>query len=143
MRKLMSWVLVGGLVVAGVGIATALMAQGPGKYGGTETCKMCHPDTYGEWAKSRHARGFELLVNVGEEKNVKCLPCHSTGYGNGGFVDEATTPGLKGVTCEACHGPGADHNGDKTKITRVPSAKVCADCHQQTNIHSVEGSKDK
>ncbi|OFX16004.1 MAG: hypothetical protein A2Z18_04315 [Armatimonadetes bacterium RBG_16_58_9] len=117
-----------------------VLAQGEGKYGGIDNCKMCHPDILSDWSKTLHARSFDLLVNVGQEKNAECLPCHTTGYGKGGFVDEATTPGLKGTTCEACHGPGADHAdhmGDKTKIQRAPSGQVCADCHQQNNIHSV------
>ncbi len=114
-----------------------LSAQGGSAYGGVENCKMCHPDIYTEWSKSDHARGFELLTNVGQEKNAECLPCHTTGYGKGGYVDEATTPGLKGTACESCHGPGAGHMGDKTKITRKPPAGTCEGCHQATNIHSV------
>ncbi|MCL5103074.1 MAG: cytochrome c family protein [Armatimonadetes bacterium] len=107
------------------------------KYGGVDNCKMCHPDPYADWSKTAHAKSFDLLVNVGQEKNAECLPCHSTGYGKGGFVDDAATPGLKGTTCEACHGPGADHMGDKTKIQRVPPATTCSACHQKNNIHSI------
>ncbi|MHB9035811.1 MAG: multiheme c-type cytochrome [Armatimonadota bacterium] len=114
-----------------------VVAQEDAKYAGIDNCKMCHPDTFKDWSKSAHAKSFELLVNVGQDKNAECLPCHTTGYGNGGFVDEATTPGLTGTTCEGCHGPGADHMGDKTKIQRVPSGKVCAGCHQKNSIHSV------
>lgn len=112
-------------------------AQDNGQYGGVDNCKMCHPDIYNDWAKTPHARSYELLVNVGKEKSPECLPCHSTGYGKGGFVDAATTPGLKGTACEACHGPGADHMGDKTKIIRSPSGKVCSACHQSTGLHAV------
>ncbi|MGO8672210.1 MAG: multiheme c-type cytochrome [Capsulimonadaceae bacterium] len=108
-------------------------------YGGTQVCKMCHPDVFKDWSKSKHSQGFQLLVNVGEDKDEKCLPCHTTGYGKGGFVDDATTPNLEGTTCEACHGPGATHMGNKAKITRIPSAKVCGDCHQKASIHSVPG----
>jgi len=122
------------VMIAGDGM---LSAQNGSTYGGPDNCKMCHPDIYAEWSKSAHAKGFDLLANVGEEKNAECLPCHSTGYGKGGYVDEATTPGLKGTVCEACHGPGAAHNGDKTKITRKPPAGTCEACHQKTNIHSV------
>lgn len=122
------------VVIVGDGI---LSAQSDGTYGGVDNCKMCHSDIYNPWSKTAHARGFELLVNVGEEKNAKCLPCHTTGYGKGGYVDEATTPGLKGTTCEACHGPGASHNADKTKIIRKPPAGTCEACHQETNIHSL------
>jgi hypothetical protein len=132
------WVFVLLLVLVGAA-GVAVIAQGQAKYAGVDNCKMCHPDTFTDWSKTSHAKAFELLVNVGQEKNTDCLACHSTGYGKGGFVDEATTPGLKGVACESCHGPGADHMGDKTKIQRVPSGATCAACHQKNNIHSMPG----
>ena len=114
-------------------------AQNESKYSGSDNC-LCHGDILKNWSKTPHSRSFELLVNVGQEKNAECLPCHTTGYTKGGFVDQATTPGLKGTACEACHGPGAEHMnnmGDKTKINRVPSGKVCGSCHQKTNIHAI------
>lgn len=123
------------LVVAPVTVLGA--AQENGQYGGVENCKMCHPDIATDWAKTSHARSYELLVNVGKEKTPECLPCHTTGYGKGGFVDAATSPELKGTTCEACHGPGADHMGDKAKIIRSPSGKVCSSCHQDTGLHAM------
>lgn len=128
------------LIVLCIGISTLVAAEDKQTYGGTDNCKMCHPDIFKDWSKMSHAQSFDLLVNVGEEKNPKCLPCHTTGYGHGGYVDEASTPGLKGVTCEACHGPGAEHMGDKTKTQRMPSGATCAACHQQQNLHPVEGN---
>lgn len=125
-------------VVIAITCASGLVAQTPGKYAGADNCKMCHPDIHTDWSKSSHARAFELLTAVGEEKNAECLACHATGFGKGGFVDAASTPGLKGVTCEACHGPSADHMGDKSKTIRVPSASVCGACHQKLNIHSLK-----
>lgn len=123
-------------------LSTSALAQGPSSSAKYLTpkdpmqCSTCHADTHKSWQSVKHAKAFELLVNVGEEKNEKCLPCHTTGYGKGGFVDVATTPYLEAVTCEACHGPGSEHNGDKTKINRVPSAAVCSGCHQELDIHS-------
>ena len=131
-------VLIIALPAAMLASGIMLQAQGTGKYGGVDLCSKCHPDQYDDWSKTPHSRSFELLVNLGQDKNAECLPCHSTAYGKGGFVDEATTPGLKGTACEACHGPGADHMGDKSKIVRVPSAQVCSNCHQKANIHSVQ-----
>jgi hypothetical protein len=126
------------LVLATAVVSGMLLAQGEGKYAGVDKCRMCHPDVYNGWSKTAHATSFDLLVNVGQEKNPECLPCHTTGYGKNGYADEATTPGLHGTTCEACHGSGADHAdnmGDKTKIVRTPSAEACAACHQQNSIH--------
>jgi len=123
-------------------LSTVLLAQqaeqpAQPKYIGADKCKMCHPDQHKSWAKTAHARAFDLLKIVAQEKNEQCLTCHVTGSGRGGFSDEGSTPGLAGVTCEACHGPGGDHNGDKTKIVRVPPATVCAACHQEMNIHAI------
>jgi len=125
-------VVYGGLLVAQTPPATA-------KYIGFDNCK-CHPDIITDWQKTPHAGSYDLLVNAGQEKSAACLACHSTGYGKGGFVDEATTPGLKMVTCEACHGPGSEHAStmDKTKINRIFPATVCAACHQEINIHSIK-----
>ncbi len=125
------------LVVVAVGWGAVVVAQDDGSYGGVALCKMCHPDIYEAWSKTPHAGGFDLLVNVGEEKNSECLPCHTTGYENDGYVDEESTPGLRGTTCEACHGPSADHMGDTTKTQRVPSGKKCGRCHQSDNIHAI------
>ncbi len=126
-------------LVAMSGVIVVAQDKAKSKYVGYDAC-VCHSDIQEDWAKSAHSKAFELLVNVGEEKNVKCLSCHSTAYGNGGFVDETTTPNLKGTTCEACHGPGGDHvdgMGDKEKIQRVPSGKTCGACHQTNNIHLI------
>jgi hypothetical protein len=41
-------------------------------------------------------------------KDPFCLSCHVTGYGKtGGFENLEETPGLTGVQCEMCHGPGS------------------------------------
>jgi len=115
-----------------------ISAQSNAKYGGVDNCKMCHPDVFKDWSKSAHARSVELLVNVGQEKNADCLPCHTTGYAKGGYVDQETTANLRGVTCEACHAPSGDHMGDKAKTVRQPPAGTCEACHQKQNIHSLK-----
>ena len=118
------------------GVATA---QEDAKYAGVDNCMMCHRDTFDEWSKTAHAKSFELLANVGQEENAECLGCHTTGYGKDGYVDEATTPNLRGVTCEACHGPGLNHkeSADKSKIQGAPAASTCAACHKGRSIHSL------
>jgi hypothetical protein len=115
-------------------------AQAKAEYVGVSNCKMCHSDIHKSWEEKKHARAFELLVAAKQDKNEKCLPCHTTGYGQGGFVDAEKSADLKGITCEACHGPGGNHNGDPSKITRIPPATVCTRCHMDTNIHSINKS---
>jgi predicted CXXCH cytochrome family protein len=128
---------VGALAV--LAATTLLFAQGQEQekrtYVGVDNCRMCHIGIYKSWRQKPHARAYDLLVAAKQEKNEQCLKCHTTGYGTGGFVDAEKTPGLKGVTCEACHGPGSEHNGDASKITKVPPASVCTGCHMTADIH--------
>lgn len=44
---------------------------------------------------------------VGSAEIVRCFACHSTASSIGGHFDEQHL--IPGVTCEACHGPGANH----------------------------------
>ena len=105
---------------------------------GEATC-MCHTDVHKSWSTMKHAKAFELLKLAGQEKNEKCLPCHTTGYGKGGYGAAGVTANLEGVQCEECHGPASVHIAtvDKTKITRTPSVLVCARCHQELDIHKM------
>lgn len=129
------------LTAAGVALLPprfAFSGQSPADatYVGHENCKMCHSDQHKKWLTSKHARAFELLAATDKAADPECLPCHSTGFGKeGGFAPGATDPDLRGVQCEACHGPGSKHNGNKEKITRTPPATVCTKCHLDTAIH--------
>jgi predicted CXXCH cytochrome family protein len=75
---------------------------------------------------------------AGQEKNEKCLPCHTTGHGDGGHGTPGLEIDLTGVQCEACHGPAWEHVSkmDKASIIGKPSATVCARCHMEANIHA-------
>ena len=130
--------LIAAIVAAACGAIIAAPSK-DAKYIGSDKCKNCHSSEHKGWAKTAHSRAYDLLVNVDQQKNAACLSCHTTGYGKGGFTDETATPGLKSVQCESCHGPASEHNGDATKIVRVPSASVCASCHQKENIHPMGG----
>ena len=44
---------------------------------------------------------------VSQTEVMRCFGCHSTASSIGGHFDEAHL--IPGVTCEACHGPGAAH----------------------------------
>ncbi len=41
------------------------------------------------------------------------------------------------IGCESCHGPGKDHNGDKTKIGKSLDAGVCLQCHDAPSHHNI------
>jgi len=86
------------------------------KYLGSAYCLTCHdqivayrPQTLEHvhfWQKSKFktldvVEKQEDYQNGTEEYRKSCFPCHTTGYdpSSGKYVE-------RGVTCEACHGPG-------------------------------------
>jgi len=120
------------------------------EYIGSNGCKACHSSSkkgaqYKVWAAGVHAKAFETLkgeeaAKIAKEKGIKvpayeapeCIPCHTTGYGKGGYevMDEKfwnpaeddragkkavrRMEGLQGVGCEVCHGPGSKYKSKKT-----------------------------
>jgi Secretion system C-terminal sorting domain/Cytochrome c554 and c-prime len=100
---------------------------------------------------------LRAAYHLGEEKvyNFSCFQCHTTGGTAEGSWNGVTDDSLgtfkdPGVTCEGCHGPGAEHvagafqsppvlppnTGDFLKIER------CIECHQRggaTNAIPVSG----
>lgn len=97
-------------------------------YVGVDGCKKCHIKEWRSWQETKMANTWEVL-KPGERAEAKkeagldpdkdyttdetCVRCHVTGYGEeGGWVDIETTPGLAGVSCEACHGPGGTYTQD-------------------------------
>ena len=100
-------------------------------YVGYKKCAECHEDEVATWKKMKHAKAFDV---VEEEylSNPKCVACHTTGFGKkGGFVNAGSTPQMKNVQCEMCHGPGGKHVGeDKDKKTPYNNVRnVCTGCH--------------
>jgi hypothetical protein len=142
-------------------LPTALARSAEHAYVGSKSCKKCHLKQHRSWAKTKMAQAFESLrPGVGVEaktqagvdpdkdytQDPECLSCHTTGYGKqGGFVDEASTPELTGVGCEACHGPGGTYTqpeymslknkeyklADLVAVGLVEkvSAEQCVSCH--------------
>ncbi len=111
-------------------------------------CKMCHIKEFKAHGETAHAKSFESLTGAGEEANAECLPCHSTGYGeSGGFTDIASSAGLAGTTCQACHGPGSAHVASGlSKEARKPLIQknlqdACTKCHKSHEDHPDVGAK--
>lgn len=101
------------------------------RYLGLETCARCHGGTADDFLLSPHFRAFQRLNEAGQERNPSCLPCHSTGYGRFSGYDplreEKGGVNLRGVQCEACHGPGTAHTRDGEYRERA--RRSCRDCH--------------
>jgi len=103
---------------------------------GDHSCQGCHREIWHQWIKSRHAQAIESLQKKGRELDSDCLRCHVTGMMEdntiGGFKSLTATPGMAGVQCEACHGPGANHAQNPTTNRMLPG-KDCLRCHDPEN----------
>ena len=138
------------------------------KYKGSKQCITCHQeldDSVDMWMKTKHSKAFEVLASDEAKKlsedpqnDPKCLECHTTGYGKtGGFVkdmDDKKKEGVLGVTCESCHGPGADYSKIMMKAKMsgaydkdaaaaagllTPNTETCLGCHNDKNPTFKEG----
>ncbi len=114
-------------------------------YVGSKACKTCHQGekngkVFETWMNSKHASALARLDSAkGETKDPKCLKCHTTGYGVGGFGAEGMEAlDLAGVGCESCHGPGSeyksmkvmkDHDASVKAGLWTPDEKTCVTCH--------------
>jgi hypothetical protein len=84
-------------------------------YVGDAQCQACHQGESAVWAKSKHAQAYNALALVasrpsGRQFDGECIVCHTVGYEyQTGYVNEKTTPHLKNVQCESCHGPASLH----------------------------------
>lgn len=154
-------VLIRGMVlVAGcIGLSAMAQSEDVSKLVGTKKCAMCHKkddsgNQYGKWKEMKHSKVFETLASE-EAKAVAaklgidnpqtsgaCLKCHSTAYY---FTEELKSEAVAledGVSCESCHGPGADYkkksvmesHDDAVANGMVADAKTrCILCHNDQN----------
>jgi hypothetical protein len=101
------------------------------RYLGQDVCFRCHGELLARLAPTRHFRAFETLRQRGDEANKQCLSCHTTGFGMySGYDPEAEKKlgkDLRGVQCEACHGPGTRHSRDGAY--REAARNSCKRCH--------------
>lgn len=114
------------------------------EYVGNAACAQCHGGAMKAWEKTVHARAWQTLVDAEADpqrygwpvtRYPDCVHCHVVGYGEqSGFVDAETTPNLRDVGCERCHGAGSRHVDDpeahRLGIARGRRAsELCAECH--------------
>lgn len=133
--------------------------KGTARYVGLAGCQgSCHfhDDAFEFWQKTRHAKAFPTLVEVGKDLSYDCVACHAVGFDEAGGsnlwslaawqkqgkapVDpkgSGSLPDLRNVQCEVCHGPGSLHAAAPSKnpipIAR-PTQERCLTCH--TKDHS-------
>ncbi len=116
-------------------------------YVGTPACVSCHAAEHATWSEHPHAKALATLAAEGEAANPDCLKCHTTGYAEAtGFPEGGASdhPGLAGVGCESCHGPGGDHIGEDApkrgtilslgdKCDSCVILQICGSCHDDAN----------
>lgn len=150
------------IVMVCVSLTIPAWAEKPAhEFIGTKKCSMCHKSKKaGEqlalWEKSKHATAFTTLAtDKGKEfatkagvtdpqTSGKCLSCHATSHY---FTEEKVTDKVapeEGVSCESCHGPGADyksmkvmkdHDAAVAKGLVIPDEKLCGKCHNDSGSH--------
>ena len=118
--------------------AHSSMPQDHAFEGGRTACRRCHIKQYRSWEATPHAKALESLPEE-SQSDPACLKCHTTGYGaSTGFTSVADTPNLANVTCESCHGAGADYKDKATMEDReaavaaglvIPNEATCTGCH--------------
>ena len=132
----------------------------PAKLVSVKKCAMCHKkdakgNQYAKWQSMGHSKAYERLATdeakaVGAELGIDdpqssgaCLKCHSTAYY---FTEELQTTEVSlenGVSCQSCHGPGADYKKKSVMESREESIangmvypakeKSCTLCHNDTS----------
>ena len=114
------------VAAAAVVLPLAVLSAGKAGYVGEATCATCHEKEAAAYAKTPHVKALDTLKANGADANAECLACHVTGWDGAKFTDGA-------VTCEACHGPGADHvnaTPETAKTTIKASGEAeCRVCH--------------
>jgi hypothetical protein len=136
-----------------------------GMESGTPNCMMCHSDYASDYVETEHAvatkKQFDALPGSSSHFGESCLECHATGYypnaDNDGFDDfsfmfpDTFMMGMydsltleypdamarADVQCEACHGPGSEHNGavSDSKMISTLDVNNCAVCHEDAGTH--------
>lgn len=128
-------------------LTLSLTFAGDFEYVGANKCKACHKgekkgNVYEKWLSSKHAKAFESIKAKGEAKNPKCLACHATAFGKGGYkIDDADAADFEAVQCETCHGPGSAYKKISIMKDREKALKnglnnikkeTCTACHNDS-----------
>ncbi len=107
------------------------LRQGRPLYVSARRCGECHPAQVEGWNATPHARAFAAL-SARDRERAECVECHVTGFGAPGGYQAGSDPDLRGVQCEACHGPGSLHPAVAPTRTGKGLAKACPECHTRS-----------
>lgn len=111
------------------------IAHEEARFVGSEACRRCHSLPSYRFGKSKHAHGFDAMVEKNHEYDPECVGCHTVGFGyRSGFISPEATPELKHVGCENCHGPGEKHVAEPIEAEYGEVTKeTCEACHNPEN----------
>ncbi len=118
-RGMSRLVLIGATVLALWGMANASQvraATDPAKVVGPTKCGECHKVELAIWQHTHHFASYremprlEKATSIAQKMGIArirseslCVNCHFTAKAEGGHVEP-----IAGVSCESCHGAGAD-----------------------------------
>ncbi len=106
---------------------------------GNKDCAVCHGKIFKHWEETGHSSAYETLVRSGHEYDPECVECHVIGLNYfTGFETIESTPALKGVGCESCHGPGSDHKETLSKDYGRVGVENCEICHNDEHSPNFE-----
>ena len=106
---------------------------------GNDDCAVCHNKTFKHWEGTGHASAYETLVKAEHEYDPECVGCHVIGLNYfTGFETIESTPELKGVGCESCHGAGSDHKETQSKDYGRVGVENCEICHNDEHSPNFE-----
>jgi hypothetical protein len=106
---------------------------------GNDDCALCHNKIFKHWEETGHASAYETLVKAEHEYDPECIECHVIGLNYfTGFETIESTPKLKGVGCESCHGPGSSHKETLSKDYGKVIVDNCEICHNDEHSPNFE-----
>ncbi len=106
---------------------------------GNDDCAVCHNKIFKHWEETGHASAYETLVTAEHEYDPECVECHVIGLNYfTGFETIESTPELKDVGCESCHGPGSDHKETLSKNYGKVGVENCEICHNDEHSPNFE-----
>ncbi len=98
---------------------------------GNDVCSLCHNQIFKHWQETEHAHAYDTLLQTDHQDDPECLFCHTIGmHYTSGFRTIDSTPKMKDVGCESCHGPGSDHKESQKKDYGTVDSENCTICHE-------------
>ena len=78
------------------------------KHPGINSCAACHFRQYRDWQSTPHGNAYKILPQKYKD-DAECLECHVSKTRETAPGNSVAPAHALGVSCESCHGPGADH----------------------------------